>query len=86
MYFSTGEVHKITVHMYNSQLEFRSSMKEIVDANANFVRVHTSHAVNVLNVDSIHQLRKEVKMKNGEICKMSVRGMKNLEKALKNNE
>jgi len=81
MFFTTSnKPHKLTLHLRNSQLGFVSSMKEIEDYSHEFVRIHTSYIVNANNIDTIDRHKRELVMKNGEKCLISVRGLKELDK------
>jgi len=83
MFFTTSSTpHKLILHLQNGQLGFLSSMKEIEDYSREFVRVHTSYIVNATNIDVVDRKKREIIMKNGEKCLVSVRGLKELDKRM----
>lgn len=82
MFFTPSSPHKLTLHFKNGQLDFRGSMKERVDSNPAFVRIHTSYIINIANIKSMNRVNRELEMDNGEKCLISTRGLKELDKAL----
>ncbi|MGL5576552.1 MAG: LytR/AlgR family response regulator transcription factor [Sarcina sp.] len=78
MFFETAEViHKVKLHSENRLIEFYGKMKELEKTlNENFIRCHNSYIVNSLNIKEIDVPNKILKMKNGEECYISSRGMK----------
>jgi len=82
MFFSPSTAHKLMLHQFSSQLEFRGSMKDILDLNGNFLRVHNSYIVNISNIATIDRELREIVMTNGERCLVSIKGLKVLDEAL----
>lgn len=75
---TTHTPHKLALHTYNSRLEFIGSMKEIANHTPAFIRAHQSYVINIFNIKSVNRASREIEMKNGEICLISARGLKEL--------
>ena len=79
MFFESSVVpHKIILHMADGQLEFYQSIRELENINENFYRCHKSFVVNKEKIKNIDKSRREIEMENGEICLVSVRGMRGI--------
>lgn len=83
MFFETSLTpHMLVLHLVDSQLEFRGSIKEVSTNNA-FFRCHKSAVVNLNQIDSINISTREIELVNGAVCPLSVKAMKEL-KLMKN--
>lgn len=79
MFFESSTVpHKIIIHMKNGQLEFYHSIKELSEMDENFYRCHKSFIVNKDNIKRIDKKNREIEMKNGEKCLVSIRAIRGL--------
>jgi len=84
MFFETSTTpHRITLHLENSQHNFRYSLRAAERAHPDFLKVHGSYVANTENIDFIDQPNKLIQMHNGATCPVSVRGMKALKDRLK---
>ena len=80
MFFESGiDPRTAIVHLPDEQIEFRSSLKEIVEKNHSFHRCHQSFVVNIVNIKSIDKKNRVIHMKNGQTCYISTKGLKELE-------
>lgn len=83
MFFESSTVpHKLILHLYNGQIEFRGSIRELLTEQGvavNFFRCHKSYVVNKLNIESIDRKMKIIHLVNGETCLISIRALKILE-------
>jgi len=83
MFFETSVTpHMLILHLTDSKLEFRGSIKGILVDNA-FFRCHKSIVVNLNNVESIDISAKEALLTNGAICPLSTKAVKEI-KMMKN--
>lgn len=83
MFFEKKVDHdRIDLHLESSQIQFRGVLNEVEESNPNFIRVHRSIVVNKLNIKHVHRGSMELEMVNGEICVLSVRGLRGLKKVL----
>lgn len=81
LYFETSQtIHRIIVHCKNRQVEFYGKMKELEKEveKYNFCRCHTSFLVNKDNIKEFDKKKRLVYMNNGDVCLVSVRGVKAL--------
>lgn len=80
IYFFESSVipHKIIMHLEDTHIEFYGTMKELEDLGEDFCRCHKSFVVNKNNIQHIDKANKQVVMRNGESCFVSIRGMRNL--------
>lgn len=78
MFFETSQtIHKVKLHSINRQVEFYSKMKELEQLlDDDFIRCHNSFIVNKNNIKELDIKNRILKMKNGEECLVSSRGMK----------
>ncbi|MHC9532742.1 LytR/AlgR family response regulator transcription factor [Dellaglioa sp. L3N] len=82
MFFESSRLHKIVLHMDNRQVEFYGKLKEIEKEHGFFIRCHNSFVVNINNIQEVDFKKKEILLKNGEICYGSARMIKTLQKEL----
>jgi len=83
MFFETSLTpHMLILHLSDSQLEFRGSIKEVATDSA-FFRCHKSAVVNLNNIESINLSEREIELINGAVCPLSVKAIKEL-KLMKN--
>lgn len=75
---SSSTPHKIIMHLEDTHIEFYGAIKDLEALGEDFCRCHKSFVVNKNNINYIDKSNKQVIMKNGEGCLVSVRGMKNL--------
>lgn len=79
MFFESSTVpHKIILHMRDGQLEFYQSIRELENIAENFYRCHKSFVVNKEKIKNIDKKKREIEMENGEICLVSVRGIRGI--------
>jgi len=84
LYFETSNIaHKICVNTLQGHFEFYSSLHDIEETTKKFFRVHRAYVVNLLNVIEINKKKRQVILKNGFTCPVSIRRIKKLEKALR---
>lgn len=74
--------HKLTLHLANSTIDFYGKINETESLAPSLVRVHKSYVINSDNIKSVDKIAREVTMLNGEVCLLSVRQLKKLEKVL----
>ena len=66
--------HKIVLHTTDKVIEHWGKMKDVEDTvGDSFYRCHRAYLVNRSNIESIDQDKREIVMKNGSVCPMSVR-------------
>lgn len=75
---SSVKAHRVTVHLYQRQVDFYGKIKDLPQLNPQFLRVHQSYVVNRQNIDYYEQKRHVLVMKNQEECAVSVRYRKEL--------
>ncbi|WP_310551687.1 LytR/AlgR family response regulator transcription factor [Paenibacillus glufosinatiresistens] len=79
MFFETSpQLHKIILHTKNRQVEFYGKLKDILERDTRFYRCHNSFVVNKDNIMEVDFGKREIRMKNGQICYASSRFMKGL--------
>jgi len=84
MFFETSSVrNQLLLHLKNSKVHFRGTMKEVENHNSAFIRVHHAIVANKHNIKFIDVKKMEIEFVNGEKCLVSVRKLNALEKALK---
>ncbi|MCL2866055.1 MAG: LytTR family DNA-binding domain-containing protein [Lachnospiraceae bacterium] len=87
MFFETsGERNHVILHLVNRKLHFRYLLKDAESYHHSFLRVHNSYVANVENIDYIDKEKMELKMINGEYCRISTRGLAALKKFIKSNK
>ncbi len=79
---SSSKAHRIQVHLFNRQVDFYGKIKDLPQLSPNFLRVHQSYVVNLKNVAAFDASRRELIMKNQEICYVSTRYVKQIKMAL----
>jgi len=83
MFFETSNVrNRLVLHLENSKIQFRGTMKDVENYNQTFVRVHHSVVANKYNVANIDHKRMEIEFVNGKRSMISVRKLNTLEKAM----
>ena len=76
LFFETSpNVHKISLHCKNRQMEFLGKMKEV---DGRFYRCHRSFLVNKDNIREIDFQNRVIYMANGDQCLLSFRMMRGL--------
>lgn len=75
---SISGTHKVIMHLENRQTEFYGKLKDIEKTDELFYRCHHSYIVNIQNISEIDKIKREVILKNGEICYVSIRYLKGL--------
>jgi len=80
MFFESSPLHKVVLH-----LEFYGKLKDVEKEYEGFIRCHNSFVVNIDNIQEVDFKRKEILMKNGEICYGSARMIKAVQKKLEIN-
>lgn len=75
---SSHVAHKLIIHTSNDVIEFYGTIKDLDKNSKNFFRCHKSYIVNISNIDSINTKSREIIMKNGQICYVSIRYIKKL--------
>ena len=80
LFFETsGNIHKLSLHAKDRQIEFSGTMKELADSlGADCVRCHRSYLVNRHNMKEVDAKNRIIHFANGETCLMSTRMMKGL--------
>lgn len=81
---TTVTPHRLVAHLDEGTIEFRGAIKEIAK-NHNFFRCHKSAVVNLENIDSINTKKDHILMTNGSVCKISIKGLKDLKTLAENN-
>lgn len=79
---SSNKAHRITVHLFNRQLDFYGKLKEIPLLNGRFLRVHQSYVVHLDNIEYYDQKNHFLVMKNEEQCLVSVRYLRELKERM----
>lgn len=74
--------NRLVLHLENSKIQFRGTIKEVENYSQMFVRVHHSVVVNKHNVANIDHKRMEIEFVNGKRSIVSVRRLSQLEKAM----
>jgi len=83
MFFETADMrNKVNLHLANRVLQFRGILKEIEERSPLFIRNHHKIVVNKKNINFVNQKKMEIEMVNGEVCPLSVRGLKDLKKLM----
>jgi len=83
MFFETSAVrNRLLLHLENSKVYFRGTMKDVENHNPAFIRVHHAIVANKQNIKSIDAKKMEIEFVNGETCLVSVRKLNALEKAI----
>ena len=80
LFFETSRnIHKIILHAKNQQIEFSSTIKELINTlGGDFVRCHRSFLVNKKNIKEVDTKNRIIYFTNGETCLISTRMMKGL--------
>lgn len=79
MFFeSSVKQHRVILHATNRQEEFYGNLNDIEKMSDCFIRSHRSYVVNHTNIEAIDVKKRELLMKNGEICSVSYRQLKKL--------
>ncbi len=75
LYFeAVSGTHKIVLYTDSKAIEHWGKIKELESTLGDqFYRCHRAYLVNRLNIDHINREKREIVMKNGTICPMSVR-------------
>lgn len=75
LYFeAVSGTHKIILYTETKAIEYWGKIKEVESVlGNNFYRCHRAYLVNKDNIKSVDQEKREIVMKNGAICPMSVR-------------
>lgn len=73
MFFATGgRTHRIELHGEKDRIDFIGSMQELEKQLGNrFLRVHRAYLVNVEQIEELDLKKRELRMKNGEVCLFS---------------
>jgi two-component system response regulator AgrA len=84
MFFETAPTaHKVQLNALRQQLEFYGKLSEIEkEVNEHFIRSHRSYLVNTRNIQSLDLKNKLIKMKNGQVCYYSSKGLKALKEMI----
>ena len=84
MFFESSEKpHNLILHLDNGQLEFRASIREVVEKSPVFFRCHKSYVINKNNVKEVDKKAGIIEMVNGEKILISLRKVKLLEQEMK---
>lgn len=79
LFFETYKNHKIRINMFNENIEFYCSLKEIqLLLPEYFYKCHRSYIVNIKNIKSIDKSNLIIYMNNDNKCYISKRYMKGL--------
>lgn len=80
LFFETSSnIHKVILHAKNRQIEFSSTIKELINAlGGDFVRCHRSFLANKKNIKETDTKNRIIYFTNGETCPISTRMMKGL--------
>lgn len=70
--------HKLILHTTNRQIEFYGEIKNIMNAEKGLLRCHRSFVVNCNQVQTFDKSNRVLHMKNGEICPVSLRFVKEI--------
>jgi len=81
---ATKNKSKITLYAKTRSHEFSGTLDDIEKWDSRFFRCDRSVVVNTYNIDSIDMVTKKVHMVNGDVCSASTRGVKELEKIMRN--
>jgi len=79
---SSATPHRLIIHLENRQIEFYGRIKNMESLNPSFFRCHQSYVVNIDNIESVNSKLREIYMKDGETCYVSIRYLKGLIKKL----
>jgi two-component system response regulator AgrA len=78
MFFETSMTpHMLILHLTDSQLEFRGSIKEVA-TDESFFRCHKSAVVNLNSIKTIEISKRQLELMNGSICPVSAKALKEL--------
>ncbi len=91
IYVETSPIpHKLIIHMENCQLEFYSSIRDILsELNKNetiFKQVHQSYVINSTKIDFVNKKDRKIYFMNGDFCFASYRGLKSIKDKEEANE
>lgn len=86
MYFETIEnTNKVTVYTQSGSHTFWRNLKDVEKIlTSDFFRCHKSYLVNIYKVDAVDWIKRELTLRNGEKCPISIRSIPELRNALKN--
>lgn len=73
---SSATPHKLTVHLFNSQVSYYGTIKDAEDLAPNFFRCHKSFVVNKDHIQSINKKTRELHLTDGETIMCSIPFMK----------
>ena len=84
MFFETHHTlrNKMFLHMTNGKIEFRGSIKDILNLGPPFCRCHQSFVVNTDKIKHVDKAARNVEMIDGEIIPIAVRKMANFLKSM----
>lgn len=70
--------HRLIIHLQDGFFEFYGKINEFEKLSNHFYRVHKSYVVNIFQIQNVDTIKKEVQMKNADICFLSYRKTKGL--------
>ncbi|MCA1342923.1 LytR/AlgR family response regulator transcription factor [Lactiplantibacillus pentosus] len=77
---SSATPHKLTVHLFNSQVSYYGTIKDAEDLAPNFFRCHKSFVVNKDHIQSINKKTRELHLTDGETIMCSISAARILSK------
>ncbi|MCL2865743.1 MAG: LytTR family DNA-binding domain-containing protein [Lachnospiraceae bacterium] len=83
MFFETSDISRnIILHLENEQKQISYALRDAEDYSTTFFRCHRSYVVNLQNIQYVDKEKLEIKMRNGEVCLLSARKLRELKKML----
>ncbi|WP_455428752.1 LytR/AlgR family response regulator transcription factor [Lactiplantibacillus pentosus] len=77
---SSATPHKLTVHLFNSQVSYYGTIKDAEDLAPNFFRCHKSFVVNKDHIQSINKKTRELHLTDGKTIMCSISAARILSK------
>ena len=74
--------HKLILHTINRQIEFYGEMKNMIRPDRGLIRCHRSFVVNCQQVQIFDKKNRTLQMKDGQICPVSIRFVKEISSKL----
>ena len=84
-YFEAQISHKIILHTENKRIEFRGSLKEVLETSPNFFKCHKAYVVNTNHVIRVRRVGTlgEAELTGGTVIPVGKNRLASLKKALK---
>lgn len=77
-----GIAHKLELTTFTGKITFYGKLSYFEEFSEKMVRIHHGYVINTDNIDSINLQNREILMTNGEMCYLSVRGIKKIKSFL----